>query len=208
MPAKSDSIQRDSTRQQAAAELVKRKKSIQEFAEKYGDEGAITILALSADSDSNRLPELKEFIDERPHLKDLPYLADDTLKTLAHRVATGSGSYMLIHNEYEAMLKKLSLEGDGALEQLLVVRVVMCWLRLMYAENYKTNLMKGGTAWTHMEYADKDLSHAHTRYVRSIEALARVRKLVRVAEMADTQSRLLKERLEKPAPRLAIAKRA
>jgi hypothetical protein len=115
---------------------------------------------------------------------------------------------MLIRNEYKAMLKKLSLEGDGPLEQLLIVRVVMCWLRLMYAENYKTNLMRGGTGWKHMEYADKDLSHAHTRYVRSIEALARVRKLVRVAEMADAQSRLLKERLEKPTPRLAIAKGA
>jgi hypothetical protein len=208
MAAKNELIQQDTIRQQAAAELVKRKKSIEEFAAKYDDEAALTLLALSTDCESSRLPELKEFIDERPHLKELPYLANDTLTCLLHKVGGGIGSASLIRNECEAMLKHLSLESDGPLEQLLVMRVVMTWLRLMYAESYKTRLMNSSTTWKHMEHADKDLSHAHTRYVRSIEALARVRKLVRVAEMADTQSRLLKERFEKPARRLSIAKGA
>jgi hypothetical protein len=196
----------ESIRSKAAAELLKRQESIKEFAEKYGEEGAASLLALGADTDSNRSTELHAFLDERPHLKGMPYLAKDTLRNLASKVGHGIGSSILIGHEYKAMIKNLSLEGDGPLEQLLVTRVVMCWLRLMYAENYKTDLMRANTTWSHIESADKELSRAHTRYVRSIEALARVRKLVRIAEMADTQSQLMKERLsKKPAPRLALA---
>ena len=121
----------------------------------------------------------------------------------------GMGSAVLIGQETEAMIKQLTLESDGPLERLMVVRVVMTWLRLMYAENYKTSLMRGGVRMDQIEHADKELTRAHTRYVRSIEALARVRKLVRIAEMADTQSHLLKERLTdrgKPAKsRLMLA---
>src|SRR6185436_10830185 len=109
----------------------------------------------------------------------------------------------------EAMIKNLTLESDGPLEQLMIARVVMCWLRLMYAENDKTSLMRISVRMDQIEHCDKELSRAHTRYVRSIEALARVRKLVRIAEMADTQSQLLKERLNGPREsaklRLAIA---
>jgi hypothetical protein len=112
----------------------------------------------------------------------------------------------MIGHEYKAMIKRLTLEIYGPLEQLMVVRVVMTWLRLMYAENNKTSVMRGSVRMEQIEHADKELSRAHTRYVRSIEALARVRKMVKIAEMADTQSQLMKERLSKrPAPRLALA---
>lgn len=204
-------VKQDDLRQRAAAEIAKRqlkKRTINELATDCGDDYALSILALSVDYDSTGLPELKEFIAERPHLKELPHLTDDTLSCLLHKVATGSGTALLIRHEYEAMLKHLSLDSDGPLERLLVMRIVMSWLRLMYAENYKTGLMRGGATIKQMEHADKDLSNAHIRYVRSIEALARVRKLVKVAEMADTQSRIMKERFEKPAPRLSIAKGA
>jgi hypothetical protein len=206
---KNELRQSESTRSKAAAEVLKRRESINEFAEKYGEDGALSILALGADSDSNQSTELHAFLDERPHLKGYAYLAKDTLRTLASNVKQGIGSGILIGHEYKAMIKNLTLESDGPLEQLLITRVVMCWLRLMYAENYKTALMRADTTWTQIDGADKDLNRAHARYVRSIEALARVRKLVKIAEMADTQSQLMKEHLTdwgKPAkPRLAIA---
>ena len=201
----------ESIRSKAAAELLKRQQSIDELAEKYGEECALHLLALSVDLDSKASdnPKLHDFLEKRPHLKGRPYLAKDTLSALVQKTARGIGSAKLIRHETEAMIKGLTLESDGPLEQLLVTRVVMCWLRLMYSENYKTDLMRANTTWTHIESADKELSRAHTRYVRSIEALARVRKLVKIAEMADTQSQLMKERLtdrSKPAKsRLTLA---
>jgi hypothetical protein len=142
----------------------------------------------------------------KPHLKGIPYLADEALTFLSHKAGSGIGSAVMIGHEYKAMIKRLTLESDGPLEQLMVVRVVMTWLRLMYAENNKTSVMRGSVRMEQIEHADKELSRAHTRYVRSIEALARVRKMVKIAEMADTQSQLMKERLSKrPAPRLALA---
>jgi hypothetical protein len=198
----------EAIRSRAAAELLKRQDGMEEFADKYGEDSAASILALSVDCDSNRMPELHAFLEKRPHLKGFAYLANDALDCLVRKAGHGLGSGVMIEHETEAMIKNLTLESDGPLEQLLVMRVVMTWLRVMYSENYKSSLMRANTTWKNIEAADKDLSHAHARYVRSIEALARVRKLVRIAEMADTQSQIMKERLDKqgkPAPRLALA---
>jgi hypothetical protein len=204
--AKRKAAEPGSVRSKAASELVDHQKSLDEFAEKYGEENAAHILALSADIDSNKNPELHAFLEKRPHLLGHAYLAKDTLTTLVQKTGGGVGSAKLIRHEIEAMIKNLTLESDGPLEQLMVTRVVMCWLRLMYAENDKSSLMGISVRMDQIEHSDKELSRAHTRYIRSIEALARVRKLVRIAEMADTQSQLIKERLsKKPAPRLALA---
>jgi hypothetical protein len=210
MADKPESLQKAHSIRAKAADVLKRRKGIQEFADKYGDDGALTLLALSADCDSNNLPELKAFIDEHPQLlKGISYLADDVLSTLIHKVKDGSGSAMVIRLEYEAMMEQLTLETDGPLEKMLITRVGLCWLRLQYAENYKTFLMRSDTTWKSIECADREIMRAHSRHVRAIESLARVRKLVKIAEMADTQSQILKARLNKPGegekPRLALA---
>jgi hypothetical protein len=204
--AKRKAVEPDSIRSKAASELADRQKNLDEFAEKYGEENAAHILALSADLDSNKNPELHAFLEKRPHLLGHAYLAKDTLSTLVHKAGGGVGSAKLIGHEVEAMTKKLTLESDGPLERLMVARVVMTWLRLMYAENDKSSLMRGGVRMDQIEHSDRELTRAHSRYVRSIEALARVRKLVGVAEMADMQSQMMRGRLSKPAkPRLALA---
>jgi hypothetical protein len=201
--------QSKAARSKAATEILKRQESINKLADDTSEQYALSILAFAADMDSNKSSELHAFLKERPHLKGLPYLADDTLQALTNNAGMGMGSAVLIGQETEAMIKQLTLESDGPLERLMVVRVVMTWLRLMYAENYKTSLMRGSIRMDQIEHSDKELSRAHTRYMRSIEALARVRKLVRIAEMADTQSQLMKERLTDQGklakPRLALA---
>ena len=200
---------RHTIRSKAASELISRQESIDEFAKKYSDEAAAHVLALSADLDPNQNPELHAFLERYPHLKGHAYLAKDTLSRLVQGAGGGSGSAKLIGYEIEAMIKNLTIDSDGPLEQLMVTRVVMCWLRLMHAENDKTSLMNISVRMDQIEHSDKELSRAHTRYVRAVESLARVRNLVKIAEMADTQSRLLKERLNNQAgpakPRLAIA---
>jgi hypothetical protein len=212
--AKRKAVGPDHVRSKAASEMVDRQKSLDEFAEKYGEENAAHILALSADLDSNKNPELHAFLEKRPHLLGHAYLAKDTLTTLVQKTGGGVGSAKLIRHETEAMIKNLTLESEGPLEKLMVARVVMTWLRLMYAENEKTSLMGISIRMDQIEHSDRELSRAHTRYIRAIEALARVRKLVKIAEMADTQSQLMKERLtdrgktEKPRLTLAEAKGA
>jgi hypothetical protein len=198
--------QANAIRGKVAAEKVRRAEPVNKLADDVGEAYAVSLLAMCADTDPNRSDELHAFLRERPHLKGIPYLADEALTLLSHKAGSGIGSAVLIGHEYKAMIKKLTLESDRPLEQLMVVRVVMTWLRLMYAENNKTCLMRGSVRMNQIEHADKELTRAHNRYVRSIESLARVRKLVRIAEMADTQAQLMKERLTKPAkPRLALA---
>jgi hypothetical protein len=209
MPAKSNELeQSEAIRSRAAAELVRRQEHINKLAEDVSEEYAASLLAMCADWDSNKSAELHAFLRERPHLKGMPYLVKDTLQVLTSKAGMGSGSAVMIGHEVEAMTKRLTLESDGPLEQMMIARVVMTWLRLMYAENDKSSLMRGGIRMDQIEHSDRELTRAHNRYVRSIEALARVRKLVRIAEMADTQSQLMKERLtdrDKQPTRLKLA---
>src|SRR5215211_2366588 len=101
MPAKRNSIEQSGDiRSKAADELLKRQESIEEMASSYGEDIALSILALSVDADSNKIPELKAFLDERPHLKGHAYLANDTLSYLVQKVGHGSGSSIVISHEY------------------------------------------------------------------------------------------------------------
>jgi hypothetical protein len=74
--------------------------------------------------------------------------------------------------------QELALPGDGALEQLLIQHVVLCWLRLAHVEYQYTGVtVTGENTITRVEHWDKRLNVAQRRYLRAIESLARVRKL-------------------------------
>src|ERR1051325_6313078 len=88
--------QGESIRPAAAAELLKRQDGIDEFADKYGEDSAASILALSVDCDSNRMPELHAFLEKRPHLKGYAYLANDAIDCLVRKAGHGSGSGVMI----------------------------------------------------------------------------------------------------------------
>lgn len=64
-----------------------------------------------------------------------------------------------------------------ALEQLLIDAVVLAYVRLMLAEQDYTNTMHDSPSLDLATYFDRHLTAAHGRYLRSVEALARVRRL-------------------------------
>jgi len=65
------------------------------------------------------------------------------------------------------------------LEQLLVDRVVACWLQVQYADAiYAQNARKGEVTWTDGDYYQRCQDRAHRGYLWAIRSLAQVRRLL------------------------------
>lgn len=73
--------------------------------------------------------------------------------------------------------RTLGYDEAPALERLLVDQVVLCWLRMYIAEEWYSQKQKQGGTIAVMEHAERMLTMTQRRYLRAIEALARVRKL-------------------------------
>ncbi len=79
----------------------------------------------------------------------------------------------------EAMQRDLGYTDAPMLERLLIEQVLLCWLRLNLDEyRYTTADTQGGT-FAKLRYWEQRLAGSQARYVRAIDALARVRKLAR-----------------------------
>ena len=89
------------------------------------------------------------------------------------------GSRAVLARECDAFVGRLTRQDDSALEHIMIGRIMMCWLRLLYAENYMTMASERGVTLKQYESADKGLMRAHSRFNRACESLARIRKLTR-----------------------------
>ncbi len=118
-------------------------------------------------------------------LRDFPILWDvagDIMATAADKLIGGMGSTYSIEASLKAgwheLPKRLARPNDGPLESLLVKQLVLCWLQLGYIEyQYNSLLTQGNTAINSANFWEQRLSAAQRRYLRAIEALARVRRL-------------------------------
>lgn len=106
---------------------------------------------------------------------DLPGAAID----LALRQFKTSEAYRALMQERLDLLRE-SLSGAEAsrIERLLIDQVVICYLRMNMTEQAYDNGMAGGCTFDAGSYWERKLSTVQRRYLRSIETLARVRKLM------------------------------
>jgi hypothetical protein len=74
------------------------------------------------------------------------------------------------------MRKALGFDTCPAIERPLIQHVVLCWLRLHICELYYERHTKGATL-TVATFWENTLSANQRRYLRSVETLARIRKL-------------------------------
>lgn len=76
------------------------------------------------------------------------------------------------------MRADMGYEGASAVERSLIEHVCLCWLRLYATElRYEVNMKEATLAQG--EFWEKKLSANQLRYLRSIETLARVRRLMK-----------------------------
>lgn len=159
---------------------------------------ALQILVCSLTSKANRDPKqvqpLLDCISEHPDLfEKVSVVAYSIRQALIRKVCgeKGEGSAIALRGEYHALFDRLSTEDDTEMEKLMISRIAMSWLRVLSAEAACIVLMGSTGTFKELTIADKLLTRAHSRYVKSIESLARLRKLRANTETANAQASIL-----------------
>jgi hypothetical protein len=82
--------------------------------------------------------------------------------------------------EVDVLKKQLDYDAAPPLERLLIDHILTVRLRLIHAENaYNTRVVNQSITLKEGEYWDNLLSSTQARFIKAIEALARVRRLAR-----------------------------
>lgn len=109
-------------------------------------------------------------------------VAGDVIENTAQGMIKDMGGTYAIRTSLQAgwtqIRENIAQPGDGALEELLIQQVALCWLKLAYTEwQHKYYLTTGSTTITQCDFWERRLSAAQRRYLRACETLARVRRL-------------------------------
>jgi hypothetical protein len=160
-------------------------------------EPELAALVLGANRDRKQLPALRDFIERHPGVYDEVSLIAWTVRGSLLTKLCGDkaeGTRLSLEQEYEALNKRLSSEKDSPVERLMIERIGMCWLRVLYAESACTILMGTTATFKQHEVADRQLNRAHSRYVKSIESLARLRAVLAAGRAATAQAEMAEQR--------------
>lgn len=91
------------------------------------------------------------------------------------------GAALCIDVVFDQMVLDLGYKEAGPIEKSLIMHICLCWLRLHVCElRYESNA-KNNQTLTQGEYWDKKLSSHQRRYLRAVETLAKVRRLMQPA---------------------------
>ena len=77
----------------------------------------------------------------------------------------------------EELRRELGYEEAPAAERLLIEQVVLCWLHFHKMQHSYGGLKRNSTLIVQADHWERLMNAAQRRYLRSIETLARVRKL-------------------------------
>jgi hypothetical protein len=83
-----------------------------------------------------------------------------------------------IEKEIERKRTEVAEEDASPLEQLLAERVALCWLGANYADAEYARKLKTGMSFREGEYYSKRCEQTNRQLLKSIESLARVRRLL------------------------------
>jgi hypothetical protein len=125
-------------------------------------------------------------------LGSLEESAIENWKQLLAPEATDHGALMRDRIEAELAAQRNTLQGNCAspLEALLVNRILSAWLQVMFAETAYAQMQQWSCTDLQLEYAQKRLDRALRQYLRAIQALATVRRLLRPTQVNIGQNQI------------------
>lgn len=138
-----------------------------------------TLLQRAEAGDRTALEDLKKVLDNYPEISKR--YGDLGLQAMQAWVQLIAGPNLLLHETVNRKLDDMRsdlLGGADAplLERLLVEHILCCWLQSRHVD---TVFAQGGSPATALQL-DKRQTGAHTRFLRAVQALATLRKLLRV----------------------------
>lgn len=130
--------------------------------------------------------ELQELLDKHPSLAALKGDAARRAENSLLRMATGGN---ILGEEstrvHLAWLRASLLQpGDGALEQLLVQRIVLSWLAVTAAEETRADRIHKGCDSRAVALGDGHVSRLNGDFLKACRSLAQVRRLLRPVMVA------------------------
>lgn len=138
------------------------------------------LLQRAAANEEDTRVAVRKLLASRPALVAAVFnTASDLEEALIHR-AGGQG--VLVHESMRAELERmrisLRLPEDGALEELLISQIVLCWISLMTAERLRTERWSGGISNEAADFWDRHVARLRSDYLRAIRSLASVRRIL------------------------------
>lgn len=113
------------------------------------------------------------------HVGDLAYQAK--MQILTNAMPKQRGSTVCIEECYDQMRDELGYKNASAIERSLIEHICLCWLRLHVCELLYESNTKAGLSIAQGLYWEKKLSMHQRRYLRAVETLAKVRRLMEPA---------------------------
>jgi hypothetical protein len=143
-------------------------------------EGMDFLALLGAADTGDRTAEARAiaFLRSRPEAVALLERHGGQLQTIWLSCFAGSAvSRLSVEARAEAIAKDLAAGTPSPLEELLIERVVLCWLQLHLAETQCAGGLKSNTGPDRTDFYDRLAERAHRRYLSAIRSLAQVRRL-------------------------------
>lgn len=122
--------------------------------------------------------EFRRLLDTPPAGLAFVDLTQTVYNTLIESMAGDKRSVKeWLDRERRGKQDELGYRPASPLERLLIDAVVLSWLRYLELERRYSSVMAGSVTLTVGDFWEKRLTAAQRRYLRAIDALARVRRL-------------------------------
>ena len=129
--------------------------------------------------DPKAVERLRQFAVQMPGFFSANSTTQSIRQQLVEKISQGVSRAMMLA-EVDVLKKQLDYDAAPPLEQLLIDHILTVRLRLIHAENaYNIRVVNESSTFKIGEYWDNLLSSTQARFLRAIEALARVRRLAR-----------------------------
>lgn len=128
--------------------------------------------------DSKDLQALGDHLSKSPELfKQVFNLSAAVRNSLITAIAPKPVMKTALTSNVKNMRGELGYDQAPIIEQMLIDSIVLAWLRYQWVEHQVTELIGSDSTFELSRHWDRKLTEAQRRYLRAVEALARVRKM-------------------------------
>ena len=121
---------------------------------------------------------LLQALEENPHVwKALGDLNSMALQKLMDACTTTVLSYESLVKFSKQIRNKHEYSSSSHLEKMLIDQIVLTYMDFHWAQQAHTSHLSKGTSIQNAKFLETRVNGAHRRYLRSIETLARIRKM-------------------------------
>lgn len=150
--------------------------------------------------------ELRKFLDGHKDFADQHTMFAYSVRMgIMRKLAHVPGNFELLEREYYTKRNYLGWADAAPIERLMIERIMLCWLRLLWCENYNGSFMQPSVYMRESEYADKQLSRAYSRYVKALESLAKLRQVEAITRAASAQASIVEMKEKTTRARIEAA---